>query len=165
MIHESVRDRDLYVARVKNQFGFQNKSHFDRRKNKLVSLTTKIFTTSTSCKQGIHPRLFCRRWFGLDLLKENGRPRFTEEQIEAMESEHGYREKCINLLARLLKIKPNTIHRWGKGVSFDKIPANKLQRYKVYLGYIDAIRVITTSLTELDESSLLKLLQQLEAKK
>lgn len=125
-------------------------------------LTTKIFKTSTSCKEGIHPRIFCRRWFGLETKNQYGRPRFTEGQILAMESEHGYREQCINLLARLLKIKPNTIHRWGKGVSFDKIPNDKREKYEVYLGYIDAIRVITTRLIELDEVSLLKLLQDLE---
>ena len=157
-------DRDRYIAKVENQFGFQNQSHFNHRKNKLGNLTTQIFKISTSCKQGIHPRLFCRRWFGLDLVKEDGRSRFTQGQIEAMESEHGYREKCINLLAKLLKIKPNTIHRWGKGVSFDKIPNDKLQQYELYLGYIDAIRVITTNLAELDEASLLRLLQQLEAR-
>ena len=112
----------------------------------------------------IHPRIFCRRWFDLDSVNENGRPRFTQQQILAMESEHGYREQCINLLARLLKIKPNTIHRWGKGVAFDRIPDDKLRQYEIYLGYIDAIRVITTSLTELDEVSLIRLLRQLETR-
>ena len=155
------------IASKKNQFGFQDKSYSrtQNRNTQLIALTSKIFQTSTSFKQGIHPRLFCRRWFGLLATNENGRPRFTQEQIEAMESEHGYREKCINLLAKLLKIKPNTIHRWGKGVAFDKIPADKLQRYKIYLGYIDAIGVISKSLAELDEASLLKLLRQLEARK
>ena len=80
-----------------------------------------------------------------------------------MESEHGYREKCINLLARILQIKPNTIHRWGKGVDFDKIPADKRQKYEVYLGYVDAIRIMTNSLTEeLDQVSLLRVLRRLE---
>ncbi|MGK7951693.1 MAG: hypothetical protein AB4368_23625 [Xenococcaceae cyanobacterium] len=132
------------------------------RENQLGNLTTKILKTSVSHKQGIHPRIFCRRWFGLEVIKKDGRPRFTEEQILAMESEHGYREKSINLIARILKIKPNTIHRWGKGVAFDKIPADKRQKYEIYLGYVDAIRVITMSLTELDENSLLRLLRQLE---
>ncbi len=132
------------------------------RKNQLVKLAGKIFKTSISYKQGIHPRKFCRRWFGLEAINEYGRPRFTEEEILAMESEHGYREKCINLIARMLKIKPNTVHRWGKGVAFDKIPADKRQKYEIYLGYVDTIRVITTSLTKLDEHSLLKLLERLE---
>ena len=35
-------------------------------------------------------------------------------------------------------------------------------KYEIYLGYIDAIRVMTTSLIELDEVSLLKLLRKLE---
>ena len=110
----------------------------------------------------IHPRKFCRRWFGLEVINEYGRPRFTESQILAMELEHGYREKCINLISRILNIKPNTIHRWGKGVSFDKIPADKQQNYEIYLGYVDSIRVITASLTELNEDLLLRLLQRLE---
>ncbi len=137
-------------------------SHLKNRENQLVNLTAKILKTSISYNQGIHPRKFCRRWFGLEAINEYGRPRFIEEHILAMESEHGYREKCINLIARLLKIKPNTIHRWGKGVAFDKIPTDKRQKYEIYLGYVDAIRVITTSLTKLDENSLLRLLRQLE---
>ncbi|MEL6164135.1 MAG: hypothetical protein AAFR37_10365, partial [Cyanobacteria bacterium J06628_3] len=70
----------------------------------------KIQKVCIDSGQGIHPRMFCRRWFNLEAINEYGRPRFTEEQILAIESEHGYREKCINLLARILKIKPNTIH-------------------------------------------------------
>ncbi len=127
-------------------------------------LTNKVLKASTSHNLGIHPRLFCRRWFGLEAVKESGRPRFLEAQILAMESEHGYREKCINLLSRLLKIKPNTIQRWGKGVSFDKIPGDKRQKYEIYLGYVDSVRIIAESLHQLDESSLLKLLQKLEAR-
>ena len=158
---------DNNIASNKNQFGFQDKlySRTQNKNTQLITLTSKIFQTSTSFRQGIHPRLFCRRWFGLSATNENGKALFTEGQIKAMESEHGYREKCINLLARLLKIKPNTIQRWGKGVSFNKIPAEKLRRYEIYLGYIDAIRVITMSLTELDEASLLKVLRQLEVRK
>ena len=150
---------------AENKFSLNNESFSYTYENKQSNaITSKIFKTSVGYKQGIHPRIFCRRWFGLDSVNENGRPRFTQQQILAMESEHGYREQCINLLARLLKIKPNTIHRWGKGVAFDRIPDDKLQKYKIYLGYIDAIRVITTSLTELDEASLLSLLRQLEAR-
>lgn len=150
------------IAFAENNLDFQDELYSRNRNNQLVNLTTKIFVTSTSYKQGIHPRIFCRRWFGFDTIKENGQPRFTEGQILAMESEHGYREQCINLISRLLKIKPNTIHRWGKGVAFDKIPADKREKYEMYLGYVDAIRVITTSLTELDENSLLRLLRRLE---
>ena len=175
MIHKA-NERDIVavsfsydndIASNKNQFCFQDKLYFrtQNENTQLIALTSKIFQTSTSFTQGVHPRLFCRRWFGLSAINENGRPRFTKRQIEAMESEHGYRERCINLLAKLLKIKPNTIQRWGKGVSFNKIPGEKLRRYEIYLGYIDAIRVMTTSLTELDENSLLKLLRQLEVRK
>lgn len=149
---------------VKNKFGCQNESYSrtQNRDNQLIALTSKILKTSVSNKQSIHPRIFCRRWFGLSAINENGRPRFTKRQILAMEAEHGYREQCINLIAKLLKIKPNTVHRWGKGVTFDKIPADKKQKYELYLSYIDAIRIITSSLAELDEALLFKLLQQLE---
>lgn len=150
----------------KNRFDLQDKLNPQTQKKNsyLVTLISKILENSTSYQQGIHPRIFCRRWFGLEDTKENGRPRFTEEQILAMESEYGYREKCINLISQLLKIKPNTVHRWGKGVSFNKIPNDKRQKYEIYLGYIDAIRVITTSLDKLDEASLSRVLQQLEKK-
>ncbi len=153
------------VANTETDLNSQKISSFDliSREHQLINLTTKILRIS--CKQSIHPRIFCRRWFGFSVLNKDGKPRFTEEQILAMESEHGYREKCINLIARLLKIQPNTIHRWGKGVAFDKIPVDKQQKYELYLGYVDAIRVITASLTELDENSLLKVLRRLESRR
>ena len=122
----------------------------------------KIINQSINHTEGIHPRIFCRRWFGLSAINENGKPRFTEGQILAMESEHGYRKKCIHLIAKILKIKPNTIQRWGKGVDFDKIPDDKRQKYEIYLRYVDALRVIITSLGELNEALLLKMLQELE---
>ena len=155
------------IASHKNQFGVRDEfySSTPNKNERFGNLTSKILNKSVNYRQGIHPKLFCRRWFGLSTIDKNGRPRFTEGQIEAMESEYGYREQCVNLLARLLKIKPNTIHRWGKGVSFDKIPSDKLRQYEIYLGYIDAIRVITISLSEVDEASLLRLLRQLEARK
>ena len=158
------------IASNENQFGFQEKLYSrtqnaipQNKNNRLDNLTTIILNKSVDRTEGIHPRIFCRRWFGLSAIDKNGQ-RFTEEQILAMESEYGYREKCINLLAKLLKIKPNTIHRWGKGLTFDKIPADKLRRYEIYLGYIDAIKVLTMSLGKLDEATLLKLLQKLETR-
>ena len=157
-------DRQTYIH-SSNHSMYGGASRTQNRCDRLDTLTIKILNQSINLKQGIHPRLFCRRWFGLSAINENGRPRFTQGQILAMESEHGYREQCINLIAKLLKIKPNTIHRWGKGLSFDKIPSDKLRQYEIYLGYIDAIRVITSSLRELDEASLLSLLRQLEARK
>jgi hypothetical protein len=107
--------------------------------------------------KGMHPRKFCRRWFGMEDLNTYGRSHYTEPQILAIESEYGYREKCINLIARVLKIKPNTVQRWGKGVEFDKIPLNKREEYEMYLGYVDTIRVITLSVARFDEDFLLEL--------
>ena len=130
--------------------------------NQLVNLTNRILKISIDRQLGIDPRRFCRRWFGYEDINQFGKPRFTEKQILAIESEHGYRQKCINLLAEILKIKPNTIDRWGRGVEFNKISADKQQKYQVYLGYVDVIRVITTNLIGLDKHSLLKLLRQLE---
>ena len=127
-------------------------------------LIPKILKACIIKKQGIHPRKFCRRWFGLEKTKYNGQPQYREEQILAMESEHGYREKCINLLARLLKIKSNTIHRWGKGVKFDKIAPEKLIQYETYLGYIDTIRVMTTSFAEIDQEFLIRFSHNLSVK-
>lgn len=112
--------------------------------------------------KGIHARKFCRRWFGMEDLDKYGRPRYTEAQILAMESDHGYREKCINLIAKVLKIKPNTVHRWGKGVEFNKIPPDKQEQYEMYLGYVDIIRLITLSIAGLNEDLLLQLLHRLE---
>ena len=153
-------DRDNNITLVKNKFGFDTKNQNNWSNN----LTAKILNKSVNYTEGIHPRIFCRRWFGLSAINKNGRPRFSEGQILAMESEHGYREKCIHLIAKILKIKPNTIQRWGKGVVFDKIPIDKKQKYEIYLSYVDAIRVITMSLGELDEASLLKMLQELETR-
>lgn len=155
-----------HLVSVKNQFCSQDRPHSrtQNRKSKSDNLTNQILRTSVGHTGGMHPRTFCRRWYGLSAINKNGKPRFTEDQILAMESEHGYREQCINLIAKLLKVKPNTVQRWGKGVAFDKIPTDKREKYEVYLGYVDAIRVITMSLKELDETSLLKLLQDLETR-
>lgn len=125
------------------------------------TIANKILRACLEREHTISPRSFCRRWFGLESVDRNSRPRFTEQQILILESEHGYREKCINLIATLLKIEPNTVHRWGKGVEFDKIPVNQQRKYEVYLGYVDSLRIITTTLSEVDNGSLLKLLQEL----
>jgi hypothetical protein len=34
----------------------------------------------------LHPRKFCRYWFGLESFREDGRPRYREELILAMEA-------------------------------------------------------------------------------
>lgn len=65
-------------------------------------------------------REFCRRWF-----------KATPED----EQQRGYREKCINLLAQVLRIKPNTIQRWGKGMELETP-----DQYAVTLAYADIIR-------------------------
>lgn len=123
-----------------------------------TNIDRKILKICIDKEQRIHPRIFCRRWFGLEDIKEDGRPRYTEEQIMAMESEYGYREKCINLLAKVLKIKPNTVHRWGKGVEFDKIPPDKRQRYETYLGYVDLLKLLAMGMARQNKNLLIDLL-------
>jgi hypothetical protein len=123
-----------------------------------TNIDRQIIKSCIAPEQSMHPRIFCRRWFGLEDIKENGRPRYTEEQILMMESEHGYREKCVNLIAKVLKIKPNTIHRWGKGVEFDKIPPDKRQQYETYLGYADLMRILAMGMARQNKNLLLDLL-------
>lgn len=72
------------------------------RKHQSVSGVDRLLKTCVYHGKGIHPRKFCRRWFGIEDLDKYGRPCYTESQILAMESDHGYREKCINLIARVL---------------------------------------------------------------
>lgn len=141
-------------VRSTEDFSTKIKSH------QSVRVANIILRTCVSHGKGIHPKIFCRRWFGLEDLDDNGRLRYTEELILAMESEHGYREKCINLIARVLKIKPNTIHRWGKGVEFDKIPPDKQEQYEMYLGYVNSLRLITRSLDGLNEDFLIRILHR-----
>ncbi|NEO32626.1 MAG: hypothetical protein F6K36_19785 [Symploca sp. SIO3C6] len=142
----------------------ENKRYFQRRirKQQPAEIAAKMLKTMVFHGQGMPPRRFCRRWFGLEAINEYGQPLHQESYIVMLESEHGYREKCINLIARILKIKPNTIHRWGKGVEFDKIPPDKRQQYEMYLGYVDTLRMITTSLAGLEGSLLEGLLHRLE---
>ncbi|WP_287298574.1 hypothetical protein [Moorena sp. SIO2C4] len=130
------------------------------KKHQADQVATKILKTRVLNGQGMHPRRFCRRWFGLEAVNQYGQRCYTESYISILESEHGYREKCINLIARVLKIKANTIHRWGKGVEFDKISPDKRQQYEMYLGYVDTLRVLATSLGGLDERLLLRLLDR-----
>ncbi|MDZ8106194.1 MAG: hypothetical protein RM338_11305 [Nostoc sp. DedQUE12a] len=118
----------------------------------------KILKACVNQGEGMHPRIFCRRWFGLEDVLEDGRLRFTETQILAIESEHGYREKCVNLIAKILKIKPNTVQRWGKGVEFNNIPSDKRHQYETYLRYVDMLRVLSASLAKHDETLVIKLL-------
>lgn len=130
-----------------------------------VNVAREVLKVCVDRGQKIHPRKFCRRWFGLEDICEDGQPRYTEVQILEMEAERGYREQCINLIARVLKVKPNTVHRWGKGVEFDRIPSDKQQQYESYLGYVDALRTIAMSLSITNEAALIKIFQQLQSSK
>jgi hypothetical protein len=131
-------------------------------KHQAVRKTEQLLKKCVYNRKGIHPRKFCRRWFGMENLNKYGRAYYTEEQIVAIESEHGYREKCINLIARVLKIKPNTVQRWGKGVEFTKIPLCKQEEYEKYLAYVDTIRIMSLSIARFNEELLLKLLHDLD---
>jgi hypothetical protein len=165
-----------YLSNIKDARVNEYKYELDKHNQKLEyisinaeqktpdKLASKMLKACITKRQGMHPKIFCRRWFKLEVLKENGQPRYQEKQIIAMESEYGYREKCINLIARLLKIKPNTVQRWGKGVEFDKIAPDKRIQYEMYLGYIDTIRVMTTSFAELDEALLIRVACNLSVK-
>jgi hypothetical protein len=78
-------------------------------------------------------REFCQRWF-------KSTP--EEEQVR------GYRERCVALLARVLRVKANTIQRWGSGLDFEEMP----EQYEVTLAYADIIRELierTQSQTDL----------------
>lgn len=112
-------------------------------------------------KRAIAPRLFCRRWFGLEKLDRNGKRFLTEEQILAIEAEYGYREKCINLIAEALLIKPDTVQRWGSGVQFNNVPEKNRKNYEVYLGYLDSLRAIVNSLPQTDEKLLRRIVREL----
>jgi hypothetical protein len=149
-IQQDLRNTEYFPTKIKN--------------HQSVRIVDRILKTCVYHGKGIQLRKFCRRWFGMEDLDKYGRPRYTEKLILAMESEHGYREKCINLIARVLKVKPNTVHRWGKGVEFDKIPPDKRDQYEMYLGYVDSLRIITLNLAGLNEDFLLELLRCLEFK-
>jgi len=75
----------------------------------------KVFETS------MEPRDFCRRWFAATAEEEAAR---------------GYRGKCVFLLSEILKVKENTIQRWGSGLEFENMP----EPYKATLAYVDIIR-------------------------
>ncbi|WP_013334629.1 hypothetical protein [Gloeothece verrucosa] len=161
---DTIKSKELILFREEIQHNIQNREQ-SSTKNHQTQSSKKVDQFLKKCVyQGkcLHPRKFCRRWFGIETLDQYGIPRYTEHQILAIESEHGYREKCINLIARVLKIKPNTIQRWGKGVEFDKIPQNKREEYETYLGYIDTLRVMSLSIAKLNEDFLPELLHRLD---
>jgi hypothetical protein len=75
------------------------------------------------------PREFCQRWF-----------RSTPED----EQQRGYREKCVALLSKVLRIRENTIQRWGGGIDFERMP----EHYQVTLAYADIIREMVESVSQ-----------------
>lgn len=93
----------------------------------------------------IHPRYFCRRWFGL--IDENGNSVYTEQEIQEIEVEHGYRARCIHLIAQILGVKHNTVERWGKGVEFNKIPSERRHQYQKYLFYVEILRFLLANMS------------------
>ena len=127
----------------------------------LDDINTKIHEICLKKRRAIAPRLFCRRWFGLEKLARNGKRLLTEEQILAIEAEYGYREKCINLIAEALLIKPDTVQRWGSGVEFNNVPKKNRKKYEVCLGYIDSLRAIVNSLPQTDEKLLRRIVREL----
>ena len=71
--------------------------------------------------QQMKAREFCRRWF---------------KSSEEDEQVRGYREQCVVLLSKVLRVRENTIQRWGSGLDFEKMP----EQYEVTLAYADIIR-------------------------
>ncbi|MGD1910907.1 MAG: hypothetical protein ACFB2X_08645 [Rivularia sp. (in: cyanobacteria)] len=114
--------------------------------------------------EGMSPQRFCRRYFGYEAKNEFGQPRFTEMEIQEIEKQRGYRQQAINLLSEILKVKTNTIQRWGHSLNFENIPEDKQASYQAYLYYVDSIRIITASLQNLNRESLLKIIRELQAR-
>jgi len=82
--------------------------------------------------QQMKAREFCQRWF-------KATP--EDEQVR------GYREKCVALLSKVLRVKENTIQRWGKGIDFENMP----EQYEVTLAYADIIREMIESVSSRTE--------------
>ena len=71
----------------------------------------------------VKPREFCRIWFGLQNL--------SPSEIDACETETGYRAKCIDIIARVLGLSVRAVRSWGRGLEFENMPAS----YEKSLGY------------------------------
>lgn len=72
----------------------------------------------------VKPREFCKRWFNAT---------DDDEQVR------GYRAKCVNLLSRILGVKPETISsKWGEGIEFEQMP----ETYQKTLAYANSLREI-----------------------
>ena len=61
------------------------------------------------------PREFCRKMHGLAEL--------PEVEILRAEIDIDYRKKCIALLTKALGVKRPSVHNWGAGLEFPKMPA------------------------------------------
>lgn len=61
------------------------------------------------------PREFCRKMHGLADL--------PEVEILRAEMDIDYRKKCIELLTKVLGVKRQSVHNWGAGLDFEKMPA------------------------------------------
>ncbi|MGH2413574.1 MAG: hypothetical protein ACRDEA_07770 [Microcystaceae cyanobacterium] len=68
------------------------------------------------------PREFCRKMHGL--------ADFPEIEILRAEMEPDYRRCCIELLGKVLRVKPSSVFTWGSNLDFPKMPA----RHKRLLG-------------------------------
>lgn len=153
---ELEKDRiDFQLKKMTQQIPYSDKHQTSN------NIEHKIHEICLKKRRAIAPRLFCRRWFGLEKLARNGKRLLTEEQILAIEAEYGYREKCINLIAEALLIKPDTVQRWGSGVKFNNIPEKQRKKYEVYLGYLDSLRAIVNSLSQTDEKLLHRIVREL----
>ena len=60
--------------------------------SKNIHIAQAVLKACMSGDQRMHPRRFCRRWYGLEEVRWNGQNWYTEAQIVAMESDRGYRE-------------------------------------------------------------------------
>lgn len=69
---------------------------------------------------------FCDRWHRLDQLS-------NEERSKAR-SKHGYRAKCVRLIAAVLRVEESTVNSWG--ARFERMP----EHYQTSLAYADVIR-------------------------
>lgn len=129
----------------------------------------KIFETQLGCQihrhcitepGGMKARRFIRRYYGLESLDQFGRRKFDEEQILEIESSRGYRQQAINILAEILRLKTDSVNKWGEGCDFAKIPIGKKSHYEATLLYFDTIRILTSILEHLPSEVLVRTLRE-----
>ncbi len=127
-------------------------------------LSSKIRKICFATSGGMHPRKFVRRYKGLENFNQFGHYKFSEMQIREIENDRGYRQQAINLLSEVLRLKTDTLNKWGQGSEFAKIPITKQAHYEASLLYFDTIRVLTANLEYLPSEILLKILQDLKSR-